>query len=58
LTPGAKLTIQVSSNLTKWFSGKKHTTVIASNRKFIKVRDNTPFSPANKRHIRLRPVKR
>jgi hypothetical protein len=58
LPAGAKLTVEVSPDLTRWFSGKKHTTVMANNKKRIKVRDNTPFSATSKRHIRLRPVKR
>lgn len=49
--------VEVSSNLVDWFSGKKHTTVISDNERFLKVRDNTPLTPGKKRHIRVRIVK-
>ena len=51
-------TVQVSPDLTKWFSGNKHTTVMSDNERFIKVRDNTPLVPGKKRHIRVKPVRR
>ncbi len=51
ITPG---TIQVSSNLVDWFSGKKHTTVLVDDAKTLKVRDNTPTTANSKRYIRLK----
>lgn len=48
--------IEVSSNLVDWFSGPRHTTVIADNERFLMVRDNTPVTPGRKRHIRVMPA--
>lgn len=50
--------VQVSSNLVDWFSGRRHTTVLADNDCFLKVRDNTPLTPGRKRHIRLKTTSR
>lgn len=50
--------VQVSSNLVDWFSGRRHTTVLEDNERFLKVRDNTPLAPGSKRHIRLEPAPR
>lgn len=58
LPAGAKPVVQVSSNLVDWFSGKRHTTVLADNERFLKVRDNTPLAPGKKRHIRLKTTRR
>jgi hypothetical protein len=44
--------VEVSPNLTDWFSGPKHTTVLRDDAQYLIVRDNTPGS---KRHIRLKP---
>ncbi len=54
--PGSALngTVEVSSDLLDWFSGKKHTTVVIDNAASLKVRDNTPLTPGVKRHIRLK----
>lgn len=49
--------VEVSSNLVDWFSGSQHTTVLADNERFLKVRDNTPLVPGKKRHIRLKVTK-
>jgi hypothetical protein len=49
-----KRVVQVSPNLVDWFSGSDHTTVIADNERFLRVRDNTPLSPGSKRFIRLK----
>jgi len=51
---GVKRSVQVSSNLVDWFSGRKHTTVIEDNERFLKVRDNTPLTPGARRYIRLK----
>ncbi len=51
---GFSRTVQVSSNLLDWFSGKVHTTVLLNDENFLKVRDNTPIAPGKKRHIRLK----
>ena len=45
--------VEVSSNLVDWFSGKNHTTVIKDTAEILKVRDNTPIKPGGKRYIRL-----
>ncbi|MCP5542477.1 MAG: choice-of-anchor D domain-containing protein [Akkermansiaceae bacterium] len=50
----SKHSVQVSSNLLDWFSGKKHTTVLVDNDKILKVRDNTPVTKGSKRFIRLK----
>lgn len=47
--------IEVSSDLTEWSSGPRHTTVIRDNDKVLTVRDNIPITPGSKRHIRLKP---
>lgn len=49
--------VQVSSNLVDWFSGGKHTTVVADNERLLKVRDNTPITPDAKRYIRLKTAR-
>ena len=54
LPDGRKRSVQVSSNLVDWFSGRNHTTVVADNERFLKVRDNTPLTPGRKRYIRLK----
>lgn len=51
---GHKRTVQVSPDLLGWFSGRKHTTVLIDNERFLKVRDNTPFATGSKRFIRLK----
>lgn len=51
---GVKRTVEVSSNLVDWFSGAKHTSIIADTATYQTVRDNTPASPGVKRHIRLK----
>jgi YD repeat-containing protein len=45
--------VEVSSNLVDWFAGKNHTTVIKDTAEILKVRDNTPIKPGEKRYIRL-----
>jgi len=52
---GAKSVVQVSPNLTDWFSGKKHTTVLVDDATTLKIRDNTPVKPGAKRYIRVKP---
>jgi PKD repeat protein len=52
---GVSRTVQVSSDLLDWFSGKNHTTVLLDNTDTLKVRDNTPIAPGKKRYIRLKP---
>lgn len=47
--------VQVSPNLTRWFSGRKHTSVLSDNERFLRIRDNTPITPGRKRFIRLKP---
>lgn len=47
-------TVEVSSNLMDWYSGKNHTTLLLNNATTLKVRDKTPTSPAAKRYIRLK----
>lgn len=47
-------TVQVSSDLVEWFSGRKYTTVIVDDAKTLKVRDNTPITADSKRHIRVK----
>ncbi len=54
---GAERNVQVSSNLVDWFSGRRHTTVIADNESFLRVRDNTPITPDTKRYIRLKTAR-
>ena len=46
--------VEVSSNLMDWYSGRKHTTTLLNSPTTLKVRDNTPTSPAAKRYIRLK----
>jgi M6 family metalloprotease-like protein len=45
-------TVEVSSNLVDWFSGKDFTTVVSETDSSITVRDNTPTSELSKRYIR------
>jgi uncharacterized membrane protein len=45
--------IEVSPNLTRWFSGPRHTTILSSTANMLKVRDNIEFTPGSKRYIRL-----
>jgi M6 family metalloprotease-like protein len=54
--PGVRIvgTVEVSSNLMDWYSGKNHTTTLLNSPTTLKVRDNTPTSPAAKRYIRLK----
>jgi len=52
---GRKIVVQVSPDLTQWFSGKKHTTVLVDDATTLKVRDNTPVKPGAKRYIRVKP---
>ncbi len=47
-------TVEVSSNLLDWYSGKKHTTVLIDDEATLKVRDNVPYSQDAKRYIRLK----
>ncbi|MEO5713373.1 MAG: M6 family metalloprotease domain-containing protein [Luteolibacter sp.] len=47
-------TVEVSSNLLDWYSGKKHTTVLIDDETTLKVRDNVPYSQDAKRYIRLK----
>ncbi len=47
-------TVEVSSNLLDWYSGGKHTTIIIDDAETLKVRDNTPVAPGEKRYIRLK----
>lgn len=46
--------VEVSSNLVDWYSGPRHTTVAADDRNMFVVRDNTPVTSRNKRHIRIK----
>ncbi len=46
--------VEVSSDLLSWSSGPSHTTVVLSNGTTLKVRDNTPITADEKRHIRLK----
>lgn len=51
---GLKRRIEVSPNLVDWFSGRDNTTVVLETNRLLTVRDNTPITPGNKRHIRVR----
>ena len=51
---GVSRTVQVSSNLLDWFSGRDHTTVLTNDANLLRVRDNIPIAPGKKRHIRLK----
>lgn len=51
---GVKRTVEVSSNLVDWFSGAKHTSIVADTATYQTVRDNTAAAPGVKRHIRLK----
>lgn len=55
---GATAIVEVSPNLIDWFSGPLHTTVVADNETFLRVRDNTPREPGTKRFIRVRLIRR
>ncbi|MEO5914550.1 MAG: choice-of-anchor D domain-containing protein [Luteolibacter sp.] len=46
--------IEVSGNLLDWFSGAKHTTILADDARRYQARDNTPLAPGIKRYIRLK----
>nr|MCU0750681.1 choice-of-anchor D domain-containing protein [Akkermansiaceae bacterium] len=46
--------IEVSTDRVRWFSGKAHTTVMVDRPDLLRVRDNTPITPAAKRFIRLK----
>ncbi len=52
-TAGLIRTVEVSSDLLEWYSGKRHTTTLLNDESTLKVRDNTPVTPGGKRHIRL-----
>lgn len=47
-------TVEVSSDLQDWHSGKKHTTVLEDSATLLRVRDNTPVAAGQKRYIRLK----
>ncbi len=47
-------TVEVSSDLLDWYSGKKHTTVLIDDEATLKVRDNLPYRQDAKRYIRLK----
>ena len=47
-------TVQVSSDLVEWLSGKKHTTILVDDATTLKIRDNTPVTGGVKRYIRLK----
>lgn len=47
-------TVEVSPNLLDWYSGSKHTTILVDDATILKVRDNTPLAPGEKRYIRLK----
>lgn len=47
-------TVEVSPNLLDWYSGNKHTTILVDDATILKVRDNTPLAPGEKRYIRLK----
>ncbi len=53
-TGGLVRTVEVSSNLLDWYSGKRHTTVLLNDATTLKVRDNTPTSPGAKRYIHVK----
>lgn len=46
--------VEVSSDRVEWTSGRRFTTVMEDNERFLKVRDMTPIPPGGKRHIRYR----
>lgn len=46
--------VEVSSNLVDWQSGRRFTTVLEDNESLLKVRDNVPITDGAKRHIRYR----
>lgn len=46
--------VEVSSNLTDWYSGDKHTTTLVDSATVLRVRDNIPLTQDRKRYIRLR----
>lgn len=50
----SKHSVEVSSNLVDWFSGAKHTTILADDANILRVRDNTPVGKDGKRYIRLK----
>lgn len=47
-------TVEVSSNLTEWFSGPDFTTTLLDNKSVLRVRDDTPLKQGEKRYIRLK----
>lgn len=47
-------TVEVSSDLLNWYSGKTHTTVLEDSATLLRVRDNTPVTGNGKRFIRLK----
>lgn len=48
--------VEVSSNLSDWFSGPPHTVTLTDDESLLVVRDATPQAPGVKRFIRLRVV--
>jgi hypothetical protein len=46
--------VEVSPNLIDWYSGSKHTTILIDDAFLLKVRDNVPLTPGNKRYIRMK----
>ena len=46
--------IEVSSDLTDWSSGARHTVEISGRDGYLTVRDRTPLLPGTKRFIRLK----
>ncbi|MEO5914551.1 MAG: choice-of-anchor D domain-containing protein [Luteolibacter sp.] len=46
--------VEVSGNLLDWYSGAKHTTVMADDARRYQARDNIPLAPGTKRYIRLK----
>jgi Cadherin-like beta sandwich domain/Putative Ig domain len=55
--PAVSRIVEVSANLTDWFSGDRHTTVLVDDHTMLRVRDNTPTTTVAKRYIRVRTVR-
>ncbi len=48
------MTVEVSPNLTDWFSGPPHTVTLVDTDTLLVVRDATPIGPGIKRFMRLK----
>lgn len=50
--------VEVSSDLINWYSGSKHTAILAENPQVIRIRDRTAIPKSGNRYIRVRWIQK